>query len=330
MARWDHTIEYADDTVNTPLKDMFANARVYNQDPETLQSYREAVKTVLHENTHLLAAEGSDHGDAQQAFQNPSVRALEEGITEVYSYTELDRYIDDLGLEEIAPGISTADANPSYKQFTPAAGRFAEAIGRRTGLESDDVVNRLAVVNAEQKFRVAAELIYDNSDLPGLVPDQERAAALGRIEAAMKPAFADVDAIDKTDDQKLRRESAIAGAQAAQAGYNEVRALKQQWSMPAPEQQVQRGSAAEQTRNPQQTQSPERSTGPRGQQWQAPQQMQAPQEPTASAFAAGPRRRGACRADWFEAARFGVAPVGGSAGLAWCRDSGRRPAAARA
>ncbi|MFD7153716.1 hypothetical protein ACFV9C_03910 [Kribbella sp. NPDC059898] len=208
VARWDHTIEYADDTVNTPLKDMFANARVYNQDPETLQSYREAVKTVLHENTHLLAAEGSEHGDAEQAFRNPSVRALEEGITEVYSHTELDQHIDDLGLEDIAPGISSADAKPSYKQFTPAAGRFAETIGRRSGLESGDVVNRLAVVNAEQKFRVAAELVYDNSNLPELVPDQERPAAIGRIEAAMKPAFADVDAIDKTDDRKLRRESA--------------------------------------------------------------------------------------------------------------------------
>jgi hypothetical protein len=281
VARWDHTIEYADDTVNTPLKDMFANARVHNQDPETLQSYREAVKTVLHENTHLLAAEGSEHRDAEQAFQNPSVRALEEGITEVYSYTELDRYIDDLGLEEIAPGISSADAKPSYKQFTPAAGRFAESIGRRSGLESDDVVNRLAVVNAEQKFRVAAELVYDNSDLPGLVPDQERAAAIGRIEAAMKPAFADLDTIDKTDDQRQRRESAKAGAQAANAGYSEVRSLKQQWSMPAPEQQVQRGAATEQARTGKQAQSQVPSTDARGQ-----QEPQAPQEPNVSALPA--------------------------------------------
>ena len=136
---WDNTIEYSDEKVTAPLKEMFANARVYNQDAETLQSYREAVKTVFHENTHLLAGEGTDHKDAMQAFKDPSVRALEEGITEVHSYDNLNTYIDDLGLEEVAPGIKSAAANPSYRQFTPAARRFTEAIGRETGLDSEEV-----------------------------------------------------------------------------------------------------------------------------------------------------------------------------------------------
>lgn len=276
---WNNTIEYADEKTTAPLKEMFANARVYNQDPETLQSYREAVKTVFHENTHLLAAAGSNHSDAQQAFQDPSVRALEEGITEVHSYDNLNRYIDDLGLEDVAPGISSAEANPSYREYTPAARRFAADIGRQTGLESGDVVRQLAVVNAEQKFRVAAEMMYDNSELPGLVPDQERTAAVSRIEEAMKPSFAGVADLDSSDRQQLRRQSAKAGAASVQAGNAEIMSLKQQWSMPAPEQQVQRGSAVEQTRDTQQAQSPGQSRGQQGQ-----QQPQIPQERNASAL----------------------------------------------
>ncbi|GAB2665506.1 hypothetical protein [Kribbella swartbergensis] len=252
---WDHTIEYSNEKVTAPLKEMFANARVYNQDAETLRSYREAVKTVFHENTHLLAAEGTEHKDGKAAYQDPSVRALEEGVTEVYSYDNLNRYIDDLGLDEVAPGIRTADANPSYSQFTPAARRFTEAIGRDSGLDSEEVVRRLAVVNPDQKFRVAAELLYDNSELPGMVPDQEREAAVRRIEAAMKPAFAGIDNLSRTDDGTLRRQSAKAGAAAARAGQDEIRNLRQQWSMPAPEQQVQRGVGPEQSRTSQPGQS---------------------------------------------------------------------------
>jgi hypothetical protein len=272
---WDNTIEYSDEKTTAPLKEMFANARVYNQDPETLRSYREAVKTVFHENTHLLAAEGSNHSDAARAFQDPSVRALEEGITEVHSYDNLNRYIDDLGLEQVAPGISAADANPSYREFTPAARRFATNIGRQTGLESGEVVRRMAVVNAEQKFRVAAEMMYDSSDLPGMVPDQERAAAISRIEEAMKPSFARVSDLNTSDQEQLRRQSAKAGAAAVDAGNDEIRSLKQQWSQPAPEQQVQRAATVQQTRNTGQAAPPRASTG-----------LQQPQEPGASALPA--------------------------------------------
>jgi hypothetical protein len=139
---WNEDIEYSDDKVNTPLKEMFANARAYNQDAETLQWYREAVKTMFHENTHLLAAEGTNHRDAMHALADPSVKVLEEGITEVYSYDNLNQYIDDLGLEEIAPGIKSADAHPSYRQFTPAARRFAEGVGRETGIEPAEVTRQ--------------------------------------------------------------------------------------------------------------------------------------------------------------------------------------------
>ncbi|MEV8377032.1 hypothetical protein AB0P21_30100 [Kribbella sp. NPDC056861] len=278
--KWDNTIEYSDRLVNEPLREMFDNARSHNQDPQTLQSYREAVKTVLHENTHVLAAEGTQHSDAKDAFQNPSVRALEEGVTELYSYTNVDRYIDDLGLEEIAPGIGAADANRSYKQYVPAAETFTKGISRESGVDNDEVVRRLAVVNAEQKFRVAAETLYDNSDLPGLVPEAGREAALQRIETAMRPDFEPLPDLDKSDDQTLRRASAKAGGRAVNAGVAEVEAIRNQWSAPQPGQRVERGpqqQATQQTQN-----NPRLAQGSQGQvqgtettQAMEPQQAQA-------------------------------------------------------
>jgi hypothetical protein len=231
--KWDNTIEYNDERVTAPLKEMFANARVHNQDQETLQWYREALKTTLHENVHLLAGEGTEHSDAMRAFATaPGARPLEEGVTEVYSYNNLNAYIDDLGLEEIAPGIRSAPAHPSYRQFTPAAQTFADSIGRRSGVGGDEVIRRMAVVNAEQKFRVAAATIYDTSDLPGLVPADQRDAAIQRIEASMRPPFARINDLSASSPDQVRRQSALAGGQAADAGYQEVRTLRQQWAQP--------------------------------------------------------------------------------------------------
>ncbi|MFB6719777.1 hypothetical protein ACFCV3_06435 [Kribbella sp. NPDC056345] len=247
---WDHTINYSDRLVTAPLKDMFQNARVHNQDPATLRSYREAIKTVHHENTHALAAEGTEHADGKKAFQNLPEQALEEGITEVHSYDNLNEYIDELGLEEIAPGIKTAEAHSSYDHYTPAARRFTEGIGRNTGVEPSEVVRRLAVVNPAEKFRTAAEMLYENSDLPGKIPEQEREAAIGRIEAAMKPSFSGLkDLKAEPDKEKRRRESALAGGAGAQAGIDEVRALSREWGQPAPEARVERGVATEQGRS---------------------------------------------------------------------------------
>jgi hypothetical protein len=254
---WNNTIEYNDEKVTAPLKEMFANARVHNQDQETLQWYREALKTTFHENVHLLAAEGSDHRDAMQAFADtPGVRALEEGITEVYSYNNLNAYIDDLDLEEIAPGIRSAPAIPSYREYTPAAKTFADSIGRRSGVGSDEVIRRMAVVNAGQKFRVAAETIYDSSELPGLVPEDQRAAAVQRIEASMRPPFAGINDLSTSDRAQLRRQSAVAGGQAAKAGYDEARAIQEQWIRSAPEvgqEATQQQSEVTQQQGPQQS-----------------------------------------------------------------------------
>jgi hypothetical protein len=246
---------------------MFRNARAHNQDPATLRSYREAMKVVLHENVHLLAPEGHDHGQAQHVFRKPGVRALEESITELYSQQRLNDYIEDLGLDQVAPGIKEARSKPVYRPFLPAAQAFSNTIGSHSGVGSDEVIQRLAVVPADQKFRAAAEIIYDNSDLPGLVPSDQRAASVDRIAEAMRPGFAEIDELDENEPDRPRRRI---GGESARTGYREVDTLRKQWAQPAPQLLQDRGQQAlraQQTNLAQQSQQ-NRQPGP-GQQSQA-------------------------------------------------------------
>ncbi|MFC9687372.1 hypothetical protein ACFTSF_02445 [Kribbella sp. NPDC056951] len=306
---WDHTINYSDRTVTAPLKEMFENAGVHHQTPEALRSYRSAVKTVHHENTHLLAEEGTEHSDGKAAFQNLPEQALEEGITEVHSYDTLNDYIDELGLEEIAPGIKSVEARTSYDHYTPAARRFSEGIGREAGVEPSEVVRRLAVVNADQKFRVAAEMLYESSDLPGKVPEQERDAAIRRIEESMKPSMSGLKALkDENDPDRKRRMSAKAGATSVEAGLDEVDKLSKEWGQPAPEARVERGVAAEQDRSTGQVQA----TGQAQATGQGPQQQSGQPELPADLAAA------------VHASRSGTEPLSSASRLGEDRMGSRR------
>ena len=157
-AGWDNSISYSRGLVTEPAQEMFRNARAYNQDPATLKSYREAVKTMLHENVHMLAAEGADHSQAVTEIDRPGVRPLEEGITELYSQQKLNDYIDELGLEEIAPGLKEVDAVESYPKYRPAAQTFADSIGRGGGFAASGrrALARVAASDAGWAWRVAA------------------------------------------------------------------------------------------------------------------------------------------------------------------------------
>lgn len=233
LARWDGTIHYSDRRVSYHLQAMF-HGRGRPQSAKTLQTYRDALKVVYHENIHLLTADGTSHAQGSAAYQRPAGRVLEEGVTEAYTQATLNDYIKELGLEEVAPGISSVREPVAYPHYVAAAETFAGAIGRRTGSNGTEVLRRMAIVNTAEKFRVAAELVYSASDLPGRVPETERAAAVQRIEDAMKSPFARVDAL-KADKPADLVAAAAAGAAADHAAYQEVRSLRQQWSSPAPE-----------------------------------------------------------------------------------------------
>ncbi|WP_432885884.1 hypothetical protein ACQPYH_02385 [Kribbella sp. CA-245084] len=258
-ANWDNSISYNPRHVDERLQEMFRNARVHNQDPAELRGYRDALRVVLHENVHMLASEGREHSQGQAAFNHsPGVHALEEGVTELYSHQKLDEYIDDLGMEQVAPGIKGVKSAKVYKEYTPAVEGFADTIERQTGVDRDELIGRLAVVPADQKFKVAAEAMYDNSRLPELLPPDQREQAVGEIAKAMGSEFGRVENLPENADAKARR---AVGVDAAAEGSKVISRLKRQWQMPAPGQQVQRGVGAEQGR----TGQPERGDAPQSQ-----------------------------------------------------------------
>jgi hypothetical protein len=118
--------------------------------------------------------------------------------------------------------------------------------------------------------------MYDNSELPGLIPSDQREQAVAQIAQAMGRQFGEVENLPEDADPAERR---TVGAKAAGAGYKVVSQLKKQWQMPAPGRQVQRGVGAEQ----QQAAQPERGDGP-----QTPSASSAPSPATAPASPAAP------------------------------------------
>jgi hypothetical protein len=261
-ANWDNSISYNPRHVDERLQQMFHHNRVHNQDPAELRGYRDAMRVVLHENVHMLSSEGRDHAQSQAAFaSSPGVRPLEEGVTELYSHQALNDYIDELGVDEVAPGIKNVKSPQVYKQFTPAVEGFAETVGQKSGMQREEVIARLAVVPADQKFQLAAAAMYDNSRLPGMIPEDQRQQAIGQIAKAMGSEFGRVARLPESADAGARRRI---GVDAAVAGSKVMTQLKKQWQMPAPGQQVQRGVGAEHQQTARRDQGPARqpSDGP--------------------------------------------------------------------
>ena len=228
LVRWDHRIEYHPQHVVAVLQDMFDRAG-QRHDEETLRQYREALRVVFHENIHLLTAAGTSYGMAVDAYQEPSNKVLEEATTELATQEALDEYIDELDLEAIAPGITGVRTGRAYGQYVPAVEVFGQAVADSAELSAREVIRRLAVVNPENKFRVAAQLLYDAHKLSEVVPEAAKAAALERIEAAMRPPFAKIRDFDPEDPLDVRM-SALAGTRASLDADAEVREIAGYWS----------------------------------------------------------------------------------------------------
>ena len=228
LACWDHTIKYHPEHVIATLQDMF-NRAGQQHDDATLHRYREALRVVLHENIHLLTAAGTSHAMGFVAYDTePAHEVLDEATTELAAQNMLNKYIAELGLEAIAPGISTVDTVADYREYTPAVERFARDLGVRAELAGDEVIRQMSVVNAEDKFGVAAELLYEKT-LSAVVPDHARTSVIGTIVAVMRPPFATIHGGDANDPQDVRF-SALAGFEAARSAGNKADELATFWS----------------------------------------------------------------------------------------------------
>jgi hypothetical protein len=188
-AEWTGTIRYDERRVLAPLREMFRTPG-RQHDRRTLERFASAMKTVLHENAHLLTSRRTSHMNGKhQVESQPATKALEEGISELWAQRNLKGYIDRLGLESIAPGIGEARPEQSYEQYTPAAAALVEMVAEKAGLHPDEVLRRMNNVHAGQKWEVAADLLYEANGLPELVPPERRSEVTRNIAREMRDGF---------------------------------------------------------------------------------------------------------------------------------------------
>ncbi|MEU4396499.1 hypothetical protein [Kribbella sp. NPDC023855] len=218
-ADWDGTLRYHYDEVVKPLQEMFAR-RGEQLDAETLVRYRSALLVVLHENAHMLAPEGRDNGDERDTpiTTDPARKALEEGATEAWAVRNLDRYIDELGLADVCPGLKQVKEISRYQHYLPAADVLAERLGEGSAAGRDEVLRQLNCVLSDGKWPVLVDAMYKNSELPDLVPQGDQRRVKRELDAAMRAPMR----LLKTLETKLPISSRASGSRAlGEAAYFE-------------------------------------------------------------------------------------------------------------
>ncbi|MFF0265989.1 hypothetical protein [Kribbella sp. NPDC004536] len=193
-----------------------------------LDRYREALRTVFHENIHLLARQGTSLAFPLDEYEGQAHRVLEEGVTERATRNELNNFIDALDIEQIVPGIKEAQAYDAYQAYMPAVDSFCATVGEDVGMDPDEVLHRMAVVNTAEKFSVAAELLY-TEHLSQLVPGTAKADAVRRIAQAMHRPFALIQKYDPKDEEDVAM-SGMAGVNAVERAGEEIQKIAERWS----------------------------------------------------------------------------------------------------
>ncbi|MEU4602696.1 hypothetical protein AB0F43_06940 [Kribbella sp. NPDC023972] len=226
---WDNAIHYHEKLVKQPLQEMFDHAGE-EQDDRTLLRYRHAIGIVFHENTHLLAAAGTDRKSSQSIYQvSPAIKAIDEGVREAFSHSNLDPYIDELQLEQVAPRIKDVVCPSKYPRFTPATVALAHQLGRRSGLGSNEALRRLAIVTPSALWPAAAHLLFEANGLHRVVPDRAALVARSEIEAAMKRQFARLADVGDGLLLTTRAKSVMVGNDAFAAGQRVTDRLRRQY-----------------------------------------------------------------------------------------------------
>ncbi|TDU89104.1 hypothetical protein EV138_2659 [Kribbella voronezhensis] len=215
--------------VMAPLRQMYAEPGAQH-DAQTLLKYRRALETLFHEHVHLLSSHGTNHTEAEPYMRQPFVQALEEGVTEAYAFTKLDDFIDELGIERIAPGIKGVEDTPTYDAFTPGAMELTKLADRVSeavpGVDGAEVLRQLAILNPRDKWGHVTRITWDASGLTDLVPPDQRSEAERRVGRAMWNAYAEQTTHDSLSPSTQRAASRGVATLAFLAGQTEIRTIR--------------------------------------------------------------------------------------------------------
>ncbi|TDU89931.1 hypothetical protein EV138_3512 [Kribbella voronezhensis] len=188
LAHWDGTLHLDRECILDPLRSLYAEPAL-SRSEEDLVRCREALVTVLHEQSHFLGPAGATQEAARVAFRLPGARALEEGVAEAWAHDQLDDYLQRLGIDKVAPGIAEVRSTPSYQAFVPAVRLLATDLDRRAGLPRGTTLSALNRQTAEGQWPLIVDSAYRSSRLPDLVPPDREPAVRLRLETTLRDSF---------------------------------------------------------------------------------------------------------------------------------------------
>ena len=194
LAHWDGTLHLDRDFVLAPLHDLYARAG-QSRPSITLARYRDALLTLLHEQSHFLGPHGSTQEAARAAFRTPGAQALEEGVAEAWSHTHLDAYLRLLSIPHHAPGIDGVATRPSYQAYVPATLALTSYLDERRHHPPGSTLTLLNRQTTEGQWPLVTDLLYRSTTLPRLIPYTEEPEIRHDLEAHLRTAFQSLDVL---------------------------------------------------------------------------------------------------------------------------------------
>ena len=225
LAQWDGTLHLDREYILEPLREMYSHSGQPQSDG-TLVRYRQALVTMLHEQSHFLGPAGADQEAARAAFKQPGSRALEEGVAEAWAHDQLNGYLARLGINVVAPGITRVRSEPSYRAFVPAVRVLTSDLERRAGLPSGELLQALNRQTAEGQWPVVVDVVYRSSRLPECVPPDRETAVRLRLENTLRASFKGLEAFEGLPTDFAAARSTSAGRQCVTRLRHEVSAAE--------------------------------------------------------------------------------------------------------
>jgi hypothetical protein len=195
LADWDGTLYLSRDHILDPLRHMYEHAGEWHPVP-TLERYREALATLLHEQAHFLGPAGATQEAARGAFTRPGARQLEEGVAEAWAQNHLNEYLTNLGVDKVAPGIKDVRANGYYPAFVPAVRILTADLETRNDLNPGELLNALNNQTAAGQFPLLLSVVYNSTRLPELGSPDQGAENRRRLETLLREGLNQLDAFE--------------------------------------------------------------------------------------------------------------------------------------
>lgn len=165
---------------------------------------KDAVLTAVHEAKHLTQHLGDEGAPGAVPVYSADALALEEGLTERWALRHVDAVIQDIEMDRAVPGVLEARMLDAYSAYTAATDELIRGTADIAGVAPDQLRRQLEQADRAQRWAAIADLVVDQR-LGDLVPPEQRDQVRTRLVQAMRPQFADLVSVQKSEVQTGQR-----------------------------------------------------------------------------------------------------------------------------